>query len=88
MEATHRTSTPLDLRQPPFVRFLVLVEQWLDFLLSLPFADLVGVRDLEKLWCNFHQPLGLDRRDVMAVFSRRQHQLMVHDPFGVPVEQR
>lgn len=83
-----RPSTSLDLRQPPLVRFLVLVEQRLDLLLPLPFADLVRISNLEELRRNLHQPLGLDSRHVMTVLSCRKHQFVVDNPLRVSVEQR
>ena len=86
-KVTYRTSTPFDLRQPPLVWLLVLVEQRLDFLLPLALTDLVRVGHPEELRRNFDQPLRLNRSHVVAVFAGREDQLMVDAPLGIPVEE-
>jgi hypothetical protein len=46
-----------------------LIEQRLDLLLSLPFADLVGISNFEELRSNLHKPFRLDCCNVVAIFA-------------------
>jgi hypothetical protein len=82
----YRTSTALDLRQSPFIGFLVLVKEWFNLFLSLTFTDLVCISHFKKLRCDFDKPLGFYSSDVMTVLPRRQHQFVVYQPFRVSVE--
>ena len=83
---THRSGAPLDLRETPFIWFLVFVVQWLNLLLLLALADLVGISDLEELGRDFHEPFRFDGSHVMAILPCREHQLVVHHPFWIAIE--
>lgn len=65
-----------------------LVEQRFNLFLPFPLADLVGIRNLEELWCHLHQPFRLDGRDVMTILPSCQNQLIVNQPLRISVEQR
>ena len=68
------------------IRKTYLVIQRLDLLLSLPLANLVGISYSEELRCNFDQPLRLDGGDIVAVLPSGQNQLVIDQPFWIPVE--
>ena len=90
--STHSTKcltascTPFYFAQSPFVRFLVLVEQWFDLLLLLSFADLVTIGDLEELWSGLDEPLWFDRSDVDSIFAGCVEQFVINEPFGTTIE--
>lgn len=64
-----------------------LVVQRLNLLLLLTLADLVRVSYLEELGRDIHQPLRLDRGDVVTVLPRCKDEFVVDHPLGVAVEQ-
>lgn len=70
-DQTYRSGASSNLRQSPFVRFLVFVVQRFNFLLFLPLTYLVRVRNLKELWGELNQPLWFDHSNVVAVFASR-----------------
>ena len=66
-----RPGTPLDLRQPPLVRLLILVEQRFNLFLLLALADPICVCDLEELRRSLDQPLWLNRSHIHRILPRR-----------------
>ena len=55
--------------------------------MPLALTDLVRVCDLEELRRDFDEPLGLNRRDIVAVLARCQNQFVVDAPLRVPIEE-
>ena len=80
--------SPPPLRQPPRVRLVEPVVQRFDAFLPLPLGHFVRVAEFEKPWGELRQPLGFDDATLAHVLLRRQHQLVVHDPVRLALEQR
>eukprot|EP00041_Stephanoeca_diplocostata_P032094 m.1017874 g.1017874 ORF g.1017874 m.1017874 type:complete len:312 (-) comp24085_c0_seq3:3089-4024(-) len=80
LEATHAGNTPC-------IRLFVFVKQRFNALLTLPLGHPRWISHLEKRGRKFHQPLWLNCRDLAHVFPRGQGNLMIHDPFRLPVVQ-
>ena len=72
----------------PRIRLLVFVVQRLEPLISFDFAELGRVRESEKGWSKFHQPLGIDDSHFTHVLLCGLNQFVVDDPLGLPVKDR
>lgn len=79
--------TPFDFAQSPFVRFLIFVEQWLNLLLLLSFANLVIISNLEELWSSLDEPLGFYSSNIDSIFAGCVEQFVINEPFGTTIEQ-
>mmetsp|Transcript_56637 Transcript_56637/g.123121 ORF Transcript_56637/g.123121 Transcript_56637/m.123121 type:complete len:454 (-) Transcript_56637:502-1863(-) len=79
--------SPASLAESPFVLLLMAVMQRLDLLIALAFGELVGIACLEIPRRDLDQPLGLDLQHLSHVLARRQHEVVVHHPLGVLIEE-
>ena len=60
----------------------------LEPLLPLSLAQLIRIGELEESRRELDEPLRIDSDDLAHILLRRQNELVINDPIGLPIEQR